>query len=45
VVGAVSECDARETDLLEKNLGERVLTHRLAVYLEGRFTGWGRLRP
>jgi hypothetical protein len=40
VVGAVSEFYARETHLLEKDLGERTLTHRLAVYLESRFAGW-----
>jgi hypothetical protein len=40
VVGALSEFYARETYLLEKDLGERSLTHRLAVYLESRFTGW-----
>jgi hypothetical protein len=40
VVGALGAFYARETHLLEKDLGERTLTHRLAVYLESRFTGW-----
>lgn len=40
VVGAVREFYARETHLLEKDLGERTLTHRLAVYLEKQFPGW-----
>jgi len=31
---------ARETHLLDKDLGERVLTHRLAVHLENQFAGW-----
>jgi hypothetical protein len=31
---------ARETHLLEKDLGERTLTHRLAVHLESQFGGW-----
>jgi hypothetical protein len=30
----------RETHLLEKDLGERALTHRLAVHLESQFGGW-----
>ena len=40
VVGALGEFYARETHLLEKDLGERALTHRLAVHLESRFAGW-----
>jgi hypothetical protein len=40
VVSALGEFYARETYLLEKDLGERTLTHRLAVYLESRFAGW-----
>ena len=40
VVTALSEFYARETFLLEKDLGERALTHRLAVYLEHQFAGW-----
>jgi hypothetical protein len=40
VVSALGEFYARETYLLEKDLGERALTHRLAVHLESRFAGW-----
>jgi hypothetical protein len=40
LVGALQEFYARETHLLEKDLGERTLTHRLAVYLEKQFAGW-----
>jgi len=40
VVAALGEFYARETHLLEQDLGERTLTHRLAVYLESRFAGW-----
>ena len=40
VVAALGEFYARETHLLEKDLGERTLTHRLAVHLERRFVGW-----
>jgi hypothetical protein len=40
VVDALREFYARETHLLEKDLGERTLTHRLAVHLETQFTGW-----
>jgi hypothetical protein len=40
VVAALEAFYARETHLLEKDLGERTLTHRLAVYLESQFTGW-----
>jgi hypothetical protein len=40
VVGALGEFYARETHLLENDLGERTLTHRLAVYLEAPFRGW-----
>src|SRR5713226_10496360 len=39
VLGALGEFYARETHLLEKDLGERTLTHRLAVHLEKRFVG------
>jgi len=31
---------ARETFLLERDVGERALTHRLAVHLESKFGGW-----
>jgi hypothetical protein len=40
VVDALAEFYARETHLLEKDLGERTLTHRLAVYVEKQFPGW-----
>jgi hypothetical protein len=40
VVRALDAFYARETHLLDKDLGERVLTHRLAVHLEQQFTGW-----
>ncbi|MGB8397731.1 hypothetical protein [Bradyrhizobium sp.] len=40
VVDAIREFYARETYLLEKDLGERALTHRLAVHLERQFPGW-----
>ena len=40
VVAALREFYARETHLLEKDLGERTLTHRLAVHLEKQFFGW-----
>jgi hypothetical protein len=40
VVTAIETFYARETHLLEKDLGERTLTHRLAVYLENQFAGW-----
>ncbi len=40
VVRALGEFYARETYLLEKDLGERALTHRLAVHLERQFEGW-----
>ncbi len=40
VVAALQEFYARETHILEKDLGERTLTHRLAVYLEREFAGW-----
>jgi len=40
VVSALHDFYARETHLLEKDLGERTLTHRLAVHLEKQFPGW-----
>ena len=40
VVAALREFYARETYLLEKDCGERALTHRLAVHLEKQFSGW-----
>ena len=40
VIGAIREFYAHESYLLEKDLGERTLTHRLAVHLERQFEGW-----
>jgi hypothetical protein len=40
VVAALKEFYARETFLFEHDLGERTLTHRLAVHLESQFPGW-----
>src|ERR1700724_1610473 len=40
VVTALQEFCAREAFLFEKDLGERTLTHRLAVHLEKQFSGW-----
>src|ERR1700676_5522038 len=40
VVTALQEFYAREAFLFEKDLGERTLTHRLAVYVEKQFPGW-----
>src|SRR5260370_14974328 len=39
-VAALAEFYAHETLLLERDLGERTLTHRLAVHLEKQFPGW-----
>ncbi|MGA9092188.1 MAG: hypothetical protein WB420_24145 [Bradyrhizobium sp.] len=40
VVTGLGEFYARETFLFEHDLGERTLTHRLAVHLERQFPGW-----
>lgn len=40
VVNALGAFYARETHLLENDLGERTLTHRLAVQIEKQFEGW-----
>ena len=40
VVDALKEFYASEAHLLEKDLGERTLTHRLAVHVEKQFPGW-----
>jgi hypothetical protein len=40
VVAALGELYARETYLLDKDVGERALTHRLAVHIERQFSGW-----
>src|SRR5246500_2473372 len=40
VVAALQEFYAHERFLFEHDLGERTLTHRLAVHLEKQFSGW-----
>jgi hypothetical protein len=40
LVAALTEFYARETHLFERDLGERTMTHRLAVYVEKQFHGW-----
>jgi hypothetical protein len=40
VVTALQQFYAHERFLFEHDLGERALTHRLAVHLEKRFSGW-----
>jgi len=40
VIAALEEFYARETHLLDKDLGERALTHRLAVHIEKQFGDW-----
>jgi hypothetical protein len=40
VITGLREFYAHEAFLLEKDLGERTLTHRLAVYVEKQFPGW-----
>jgi hypothetical protein len=40
VVAALKEFYAAEAYLLERDLGERTLTHRLAVYVEKQVPGW-----
>ena len=40
VIAALQEFYAQESFLLERDLGERTLTHRLAVYIEKQFAGW-----
>lgn len=40
VVTALQELYSRERFLLDKDVGERALTHRFAVYLERRFPSW-----
>ena len=40
VAAALGEFFAQETYLLQHDLGERALTHRLAVHLEKHFAGW-----
>ncbi|WP_426436456.1 hypothetical protein [Bradyrhizobium genosp. P] len=40
VIAALQEFYAQEGFLLERDLGERTLTHRLAIYVERQFAGW-----
>jgi len=40
VITALHEFYAREAFLLERDVGERALTHRLAVHFEKPFAGW-----
>jgi hypothetical protein len=40
IVSALGDLYARETHLFEKDLGERAVTHRLAVHVERQFPGW-----
>ena len=40
LVAALQEFFAHEGFLMERDLGERTLTHRLAVYVEKQFSGW-----
>jgi hypothetical protein len=40
VIAALQEFYAQERFLLERDLGERTLTHRVAVYVERQFPGW-----
>jgi hypothetical protein len=40
VVAALGEFYARETYLFDRDLGERTMTHRLAVQIEKQFPGW-----
>jgi hypothetical protein len=40
LVVALQEFYARETYLFERDIGERALTHRLAVQIERQFSGW-----
>jgi hypothetical protein len=40
LVAALDEFYAREAYLLEKDAGERTLSHRLAVYIERQFPDW-----
>jgi hypothetical protein len=40
LISALQEFYARETFILERDLGERTLTHRLAMLVEKHFAGW-----
>jgi hypothetical protein len=40
VIKALRDFYAQETFLFDKDIGERTITHRFAVYLERQFPGW-----
>ena len=40
VIAALEAFYSRETYLLDNDVGERALTHRLAVHVEWQFDGW-----
>jgi hypothetical protein len=40
IISALEDFYARESQLFEKDLGERTVTHRLAVHVERQFPGW-----
>src|ERR1700728_351881 len=40
VVSALTDFYARESQLFERDLGERTFAHRLAVHVEKQFGGW-----
>ncbi|MDU6750364.1 MAG: hypothetical protein E6447_22175, partial [Bradyrhizobium sp.] len=40
LISALQEFYARERFILDRDLGERTLTHRLAVHIERNFLGW-----
>ncbi|CAL75345.1 conserved hypothetical protein [Bradyrhizobium sp. ORS 278] len=40
LISALQEFYARERFILDRDLGERALTHRLSVHLERNFLGW-----
>ncbi|MGV7215988.1 hypothetical protein [Bradyrhizobium sp. UFLA05-112] len=40
VIAAIRDLYAHEDFLFEKDVGERAVTHRFAVYLEKQFSGW-----
>jgi hypothetical protein len=40
VVSALQDFYAQEGFLLDKDVGERAITHRFAVHLERQFSGW-----
>lgn len=40
MIAALRDFYAHEAFLFEKDIGERAITHRFAVYLERQFSGW-----